>query len=729
MSPCLRITIAGTVITAACAFSYGAEKVLTLQSVRLAPIVDGVIDEVWSQADSANGFFQLQPYFGKEPTEPTVAKLLATNEALYCLIVCRQEISGIQDISSVHDQTNGDVVSLMLDTFGDKQTAYKFAVSAAGVQGDARMLDDARNRDYSWDGVWFARSRIYSWGFVVEMEIPFKSLRYNGELAEWGLDFDRWIASRSEDLYWCPYEQNEGQRISRFGTLRLNGAHPTVKGLNLEVYPVALARATYNENGKYKVEPDAGIDIFYNPSEQLTLQLTGNPDFAQIEADPFQFNISRYESYFDERRPFFTAGKEVFMAAGRQNNTGFYQPLELFYSRRIGKVLDDGTRVPLEVGAKTSGRLESWEYGAFFARTGGTDYTDDDDIRQTEPAAVFGSARLKKRILENSAVGLLFVGKQTPGHLNGVVDIDGAFRGSDWQLAYQCARSINDGKGDFGGSAGFTKFGKSWAVLARARAIGNSFDVDDVGFVPWKGTAQLTSITGPLWYFDTGALSQIFLYGGGQVSYEEADLYTDRVWALGWNMQFRDNWGYEVTLINGRAKDEGETYTYSEIDVSTWFHTSPRWDANVYGGYSHTYNFDRDYVAFYSWLGSSVEWKASSALELGTSFNMYVEGNPAGNIEDITYNARPYISVTPINNLNLRMYTDNVFVQSSDRLQRVIVGFLFSYNFLPKSWIYLALNEVRERKEEYTAAGELLPLRMHITDRAGVFKIKYLYYF
>jgi hypothetical protein len=321
------------------------------------------------------------------------------------------------------------------------------------------------------------------------------------------------------------------------------------------------------------------------------------------------------------------------------------------------------------------------------------------------------------------------VGKQTPGHLNGVVDIDGAFRGSDWQLAYQCARSINDGKGDFGGSAGFTKFGKSWAVLARARAIGNSFDVDDVGFVPWKGTAQLTSITGPLWYFDTGALSQIFLYGGGQVSYEEADLYTDRVWVLGWNMQFRDNWGYEVTLINGRAKDEGETYTYSEIDVSTWFHTSPRWDANVYGGYSHTYNFDRDYVAFYSWLGSSVEWKASSALELGTSFNMYVEGNPAGNIEDITYNARPYISVTPINNLNLRMYTDNVFVQSSDRLQRVIVGFLFSYNFLPKSWIYLALNEVRERKEEYTAAGELLPLRMHITDRAGVFKIKYLYYF
>jgi len=719
--------VAGLVLAYGVGFS--GDKVLTLQSVRFPPVVDGVVDELWNQADSTNGFFQLQPYFGKEPSEFTVAKLLATTDALYCLMVCTQQHTEIQDISSVHDETNGDVVSLMLDTFGDKQTAYKFAVSAAGVQGDARMLDDARNRDYSWDGVWFARSGMYAWGFVIEMEIPFKSLRYNGDLLEWGLDFDRWISPRSEDLYWSAYEQNEGQRISKFGTLRLNGAQPTVEGLNLEVYPVVLTRATYAESGKYNIKPDAGIDLFYNPSEQLTLQLTGNPDFAQIEADPFQFNISRYESYFDERRPFFTAGKEVFMAAGRDNNTGFYTPLELFYSRRIGKVLDDGTLVPLQVGAKAHGRLGSWEYGTFVARTGSVEYTDDDDIRQTEPAAIFSSARLKKRILENSAVGLLFVGKQTPGHLEGVLDIDGAFRGSDWQLAYQIARSIKDGEGDFGGSAGFVKFGKSWAVLIRGRAIGNSFDVDNVGYVPWQGTVLLDAITGPRWFFDTGALSQIFFYGGIGVRYEEADLYTDRLAALGLNMQFRDNWGYEVTIIGGRAKDEGEEYDSKEIDISTWFHTSPRWNGNFWGGYLRGYNFDREYVASYYWLGSNVEWKASNAIELGTSFNAYVEGNPRGEVEDITYNARPYVSVTPVNNLNLRMYFDNVFVKSTDRLEQVIVGFLFSYNFLPKSWIYLALNEVRERKEEYSAGGELLPVRMRTTERAGVFKVKYLYYF
>ncbi len=113
-----------------------------------------------------------------------------------------------------------------------------------------------------------------------------------------------------------------------------------------------LGKATYLGNNKYETDPDAGIDIFYNPSQELTFQLTANPDFAQIEADPFDFNISRYESYFSEKRPFFTEGNEVFSPSGKQRNSGFYRPLELFYSRRIGKLLPDGTEVPLQVGTE-----------------------------------------------------------------------------------------------------------------------------------------------------------------------------------------------------------------------------------------------------------------------------------------------------------------------------------------------------------------------------------------
>ena len=702
-------------------------KSIVLRLTSVAPRIDGDIDPVWMEADSVSDFEQLSPFYGRPPSERTVARLLATEEALYALIICYQEHTPIQDIAGVHDQTNGDGVSIVIDTFNDDRTAYKFGVRASGAHNDTRIVDDGRNQDDSWDGVWFTETRIHPWGYVVEMEIPFKSIRYNGELGEWGLDIARWIATTSEDLYWCKYEEAEGRRISRFGRLIMNGARPVVRGLNLEVYPVALARATYIDDGKYRVEPDAGIDIFYNPSEKLTFQLTGNPDFAQIEADPFEFNISRYETYFSERRPFFTAGNEVFMASGKERNSGFYSPLELFYSRRIGRSLTDGSLVPLNIGVKTFGRLGAWEYGGFLARTGGVDY-DDDGTPQQEPAATFTSIRVKKQVLENSSIGMLFVGKHTPGRVDGVLDIDGAFRSSSYQLAYQLARSINNGKGDFGGSMGFRLFTKDWGVLVRSRIIGNEFDVDAVGYVPWRGTANFTAITGPRWYFDDGAISSIFQYSGFFVTYEDADLYTDWAGAVGLNVHFRSNWGMESTLSIGESKDLGKKYTSYEINHSMWWNVSPRWYGNMYGGYARTYNFARDYVAFYVWLGSEFDWQALNTFNLGTTFNMYIEGKPDGGVEDVTYNARPYVSFTPINNLNLRLYVDNVFVHSSDHLERVIAGLLFSYNFLPKSWIYLALNEVRERQDVMDAAQVRIARRMETTDRVGVFKVKYLYY-
>lgn len=705
------------------------EKSMMLKPVNSSIIVDGFVDTAWEHADSVSDFFQLQPYIGQPPSARTVAKVLTTPEALYCLMMCYDTPDNVQAHTGVLDQTSGDIVSIMLDTFGDKRTAYKFAVTASGVRADCRLLDDARNRDYSWDGVWFADAKVYDWGFAVEMMIPYKSIKYDGELGEWGLDFDRWISGRNEDLYWCAYEENEGQRISKFGKLAFNGYRPAAHGLNLEIYPVAIAKATYiSQSGDYDVDPDLGIDIFYNPSEQLTYQLTVNPDFAQIEADPFSFNISRYETYFDERRPFFTQGKEVFTAAGRDRNSGFYSPLELFYSRRIGKLLPDRGEVPVILGTKASGRLSDWEYGGFVATTGGRDYVDDDE-QLNEPRAVFGSARIKKQILGNSSIGVLFVGKRTPSHTYGVVDIDGAFRTTTWQLSYQVARSIEDNHGSFGGSAGFTLFGERLMSLTRLRAIDKDFDVQQVGFVPWKGTLEFTTITGPRWYFNEGYIRQILIYAGPSLYYEDADLYTDRSAVLGFNMQFRDNWGYEINLSLGRSKDSGIEYTSYEASLSSWYWISPRWNGNLWGGYSRTYNFSREYLAFYSWMGLSVSWNALDNLQVGTSYNMWIEGNPAGGIQEITYNARPVVTFTPFNDLSFRLYVDNVFVRSTDRLERVLVGFLFSYNFLPKSWVYLAVNEARDRSEEYNTGGPLETSRMHVADRAAVLKVKYLHLF
>lgn len=700
-------------------YAANEEKVLTLKKVDVPIKVDGYIDDIWSLADSATNFYQLSPFYGKDPSRKTYAKVLTTENSIFCLIVCFDDKANIQQTTGKLDDMGGDVVSIMFDTFGDRKSAYKFAVSATGVRADCRLLDDARNRDYSWDGIWFSDAKIYDWGFVVEMEIPYKSIQYNKDLSNWGLDFDRWRPLNSEDLYWCQYEQNEGQRISKFGKLVFKDFKPSVEGLNLEFYPTAFGKMNYLGDGKYKVDPKAGLDIFYNPSPQLTLQATANPDFAQIEADPYDFNISRYESYFSERRPFFTQGNEIFMPSGKQRNTGFYSPLELFYSRRIGKKLPDGSEVPINFGTKAFGRYNDWEYGGFVAQTPSREY-EDNGINTKEDAAMFLSGRIKKSVGENSSVGILFVGKQTSNNTDGVIDIDGAFRESNWQLAYQAARSIKNSKGDYAFSAGFTKNSDTWLTYLRGRYIGNDFDIDQVGYVPWKGTSQIVGITGPVWYPKDGAISQILFFTGPILAYEKIDSYTDYGWIFGYNMQFRSNWGFEIEVDLIQAKDSGVKYANNTYRFSSWYNINPKWDGGLYGGYENTYNFSRNYLAFYSWLGGDISWKAADIIKLGSTFDMFIEGNPDNNIEEITYNARPWISVTPINDLNFYVYVDNVFLRSTKQMERIFMGALFSYQFSPKSWIYLALNETHDRDN----TGRLLSM----SDRVSVFKIKYLYY-
>ncbi len=704
-------------------------KSVVLRKTAAPIVIDGVIDPVWNTADSINDFVQFQPYPQTAPRKKTTAKVLTTDDAIYCLMVCMDSIENIQQNTGTLDDMGGDIVSIMFDTFNDNQTAYKFAVTAAGVRADCRLLDDARNRDYSWDGVWFSDAKVYPWGFVIEMEIPYRTIQYKEGESSWGLDFDRWIPSINEDIYWIGYEKNEGQRISKFGELQFNDFRPTAHGLNLEIYPVGLVKETFFEMGekKNKFKPDAGIDIFYNPSQSLTFQLTANPDFAQIEADPFDFNISRYESHFSERRPFFTQGNEVFAPAGKQRNSGFYTPLELFYSRRIGKKLIDGSEVPLYLGTKAFGRVDDWEYGGFLAMTGEKQY-DSSGITLTEARATFAAARIKKQVLDNSSLGLLFVGKQTATDNYGVLDIDGAFRSSNWQLAYQLARSFKNTEGDFAVSAGFTQSSTTWMTLMRGRYIGKKFDIGEVGYVPWTGTSSIVALTGPVWYFETGDLNSIDTWFGPTLGDERVDNYTDLGLATGVNMQFRSNWGYEIDLSLSKCKDADTIYTSYEIDLSTWFNPTPKWSGNIWGGYTNTYNFRRSYLSFYTWGGASASWKVLNNMEIGTSLNAFVEGNPDNKIEEITYNGRPYVTFIPFNDFSLRLYVDNTYLRSTKKIDQVLVGFLFSYSFLPKSWIYFALNDVANRSNEYDAQGILLPNRLHTTDLVSVFKIKYLYY-
>ena len=700
-------------------------KSILLNRVEKPIVIDGILESAWSRADSVTDFIQHSPYYGKEPLYPVVARVLTTDEALYCAIVSYQPEETIVRKKGVVDQFSGDVVSIMLDTFGDKRSAYKLAVSASGVRVDARLLDDARNRDYNWDGVWFAESRIYDWGYVVEMEIPYKSIQYSGNVQTWGIDFDRWAPHIKEDVYWNKYAENEGLRVSKFGALNLNGFSPSVHGTNLEIYPVVFTKAQYLRPGEYAVRPVAGIDLFYNPSPQLTLQATFNPDFAQIEADPFSFNISRYESYFSERRPFFTKGNEIFMSSGRQNNTGFYAPMELFYSRRIGRMLPDGSEVPLLFGSKFSGRSNSYEYGGLLAATDRVEYLNR-GVFKTEPDAWFGVGRLRKQIFDNSSIGLLFIGRRSEHKDNGLISLDGAFRTSEGQFSYQLARSFTEGSGGLAFSAGYLSFGDAWVHLAKARFVENAFDIQTIGFVPWKGTAEVTLITGPRWYYEQGDLQSLFIYFGPTTYWEKTDNYIDHGGVVGLNMSFRSGWGYEVTVVVGTSRDEGVQYGYHSVSFNTWAQPTPTFNFNFNTGYERGFNFARYYLAGLAFANASFGWQIDDMFSIGSSLGTFVEYNPGGAVEDYVVNGRPTLSITPVNDMNFRFYIDNLFVHSSDKMERAVVGALFTYNYSPKSFIYFAFNELQDRAPD---ANGMIPSGLRIRDRAVVVKISYLYYF
>lgn len=709
-------------------FVFAESKALMVRKTNLEITIDGQMDAAWSAADSVSDFVQSSPFCNQPPTHRTVARFLTTDKSLYCLIQCYQQDVQVQRFTGQLDSFGGDVASFMIDTFGDQRSAYRFTVSASGVRTDCRLLDDARNRDYTWDGVWFSAAKIYDWGFSVEMQVPYRSIQYDEKLTEWGVDFYRWIGVCSEDIFWCSYEENEGQRVSKFGRLVFEDFQASVRGLNLEIYPVGFGQARYEGDSGYDVNAQAGVDVFYNPSQQLTFQLTANPDFAQIEADPYDFNVTRYESYFQERRPFFTEGSEVFMPAGRSNNSVFYQPLELFYSRRVGKRQEDGSEVPLQLGTRAFGRLGAWEYGGFAAMTGNKNY-DVDTGRMHEPDALFSAVRINRQILKNSSIGLLYAGKTTDDTRNGVVDIDGAFRASDWQLSYQIARSYKNDQGDFASSLGLIMHKRKFIWGMRGNYIGDNFDVDEIGFVPWKGTRELTNFVGPNWFFDKGPIQSVMMAVGASVYYENADAYTDRALALVYDMEFRKNWGFEINIIGGRARDNGVLYSSAEYVFSTYINTSPKWKLEIQEDFSKTYNFSREYVANLNMCQAEFEWRALDELTVGANLGSFIEFTPQNTIEEITWNWRPFVSMTPVNNLNVRIYIDQVYSRSNSRVERLIGGLLFSYNFRPKSWFYFAVNELQDRSDEFNRNHMMMPNRLHTIDRVSVFKLKYLFYF
>ena len=306
--------------------------------------IDGKFDEqAWKTANWDSSFIQFSPYEGKPPTQQTKFAIIYDKNNIYFAIkALDSNPDSIFSRMTRRDDEEGDALSINLDTYHDKRTAFGFAVSAAGVRSDMTLSDNAPD-DNTWDPVWYVKTIVTRQGWNAEICIPLTQLRFDEEEEQtWGMQIRRYIFRNDETSFWQPMKRDQSAYISNFGLLRgISGIKPK-KTLEIKPYVVSQLETfqkqpenPFRSTGQ-KTRLDAGLDAKVGLTNNLTMDMTINPDFGQVEADPSVINLSTYETFYQEKRPFFIEGKNILTYRLDFGDSEWNQEL-LFYSRRIGR--------------------------------------------------------------------------------------------------------------------------------------------------------------------------------------------------------------------------------------------------------------------------------------------------------------------------------------------------------------------------------------------------------
>jgi len=706
---------------------FAERKSVEVRHTEVAPDIDGFIEETWMAADSAYDFVQFMPYEKTAPSERTVVYLLQDDDNLYIAFRCYAD--SIKPIACL--TADEDDIKMTIDTFGSKNSAYYFQIFGSGIYYDGWLLDDGRTFDDSWEGVWYKALRLYDDRWEIEIKIPFKSIRYKKDLNEWGIEFARYMAQNRETSIWNEYHQKEDIQISNHGTLK--GINPRATGYYFELYPEAylrIDRQYYDgDSVETNTKPSASLNLKWDVTPQATINATVLPDFAQIESDPFSLNLSRYPTYLDERRPFFLEGQEIFRMADF-GDMGFFDPLEIFYSRRIGKSVNDDA-VPILGGLKVTNKSRTWNFGILGAYT--DSYLDTVLHNIDEPHRWYSVVRSKHAVLENSHVGALFSGMAIDkDDYNYAFGLDGVYRHGPNQLVVQSAvsskkDSLHDKLG-WAFDAGYFGFVKDFIVFTSARVVQDSFDVSHIGFVPWVGEKRFMLATGPYRQYQKGMVRNFFIAPGVVAIQEPGVSDWSFIGMTEFNLQFRNDWGFDIGINVGQHYeapiDTVISYTSRSFNASFWGRLFNQ-QFNSGCNYSYGWNYSRGYLGYQGENRLTYNYSIIPQIRLGLASYLWIEWNPDNQVEAIWPIFRPSIDFAFNANINLRIF-DEIVTQTPGtdfgELEYLWnrIGVLFSWNFMPKSWIYVALNDHRVQDE----FGDLQPLY-----QIGAIKAKYLIYF
>lgn len=379
------------------------------------PIIDGVLDEEsWMDAPLLTDFIQFEPDKGKPATVITELRVMYDERFLYFGFQCRDPNLEKIVLGTERDRlyAGTDSVDILLDTFYDQRTGYYFRTNPLGVQHDGTVSNNGMVADTSWDGAWLSAGSRNPQGWSAEMAIPFSTLKHQtGDNQTWGFQASRYLPRNLEKSFWTgPLE--DYRKMDGNGTL--TGIDISAKAGKLQIIPHLLAR--FEEDAEDNWE--AGLDARYDFSSSLSGHLTVNPDFATVEADQEQVNLTRFELNLREKRNFFMEG-----------NASHDQPIRLFYSRRVSEIYG---------GAKLYGRICGSEVSILTAQTREDEYSGLDSANYT----VF---RIKKGILNNSFLGFTSANRMVNGRGRGAAGIDSSlFLSSTFSIVSQLAAGYGD---------------------------------------------------------------------------------------------------------------------------------------------------------------------------------------------------------------------------------------------------------------------------------------------
>ncbi|WP_044173745.1 DUF5916 domain-containing protein [Flectobacillus major] len=477
-------------------------------------VIDGNLDDAaWSTTEVGNDFWMITPNDTSKTNAQTEFRMTYDDQFLYVAAICHEKIKNktfvVESLKRDFSFGNNDNLWLILEPFNDLTNGFVFGANAAGAQFDG-IISEGTNLNANWDNKWYSETKYLGDKWILEMAIPFKTLRYKAGETRWGLNFSRLDLKSNEKSSWARIpRQFFSITLAYTGVLVWDTPPPTPKN-NISIIPYALGgiNKNYSQNTDASWRKDIGVDAKVAVSSALNLDLTVNPDFSQVDVDQQVTNLDRFELFFPERRQFFLENSDLF------NNFGF-KNIRPFFSRRIG------LGVPIRFGARLSGKINNnLRIGLMNMQTGAI----DDENR---PAQNFSTLVLQQKVFSRSNIGIMFLNKES---INFDEKAGGIFTkyNRNIGLEYNLASPSNlwTGKALFLKSFSPLKTntsdeyvqalnvahnGKNWVLQWQHEYVGKSYN-PEVGYVPRVGYFKIDPVATYLFY-PKNSTSPIFAHG------------------------------------------------------------------------------------------------------------------------------------------------------------------------------------------------------------------------